>query len=448
MKITTRLSIQFTFIVAAILILFSGLVYYFSYTSQLNKFRNNLLDRAKNTAVLLIKVSEVDSTLLKKIHQSTISWVDEEIALTDSSHNMIYCNNIKYLTNSKINSNTSEEAVNYFSIEKKDGVRYKYIFNSKTYEVFVLAYDKTRSENLSETLNILFWSIVFSLWVSVLFSYFYSKRALRPITTIIQKVKEINSLKLSTRLNEGAKKDEIEQLAVTFNEMISNLEIAFRSQEDFISNASHELRTPITIMIGESDYLLNHEQSKEVYINHIKELVNDLKKINSLINSLLELAHVNRDSSISFSKVRIDEIIFNAIQQVKSKYTGHRIIPKLKYPEDGNDFIVIGNSGLLEIALKNLIDNACKFSNEDVIVELQINSNSIKITISDNGIGIPANELDEIFTPFRRGSNSRFIGGFGIGLTLVSKIMELHEAKVDVSSIQSKGTRIEILLKK
>jgi CHASE1-domain containing sensor protein len=97
MNIKIRLSFQFTLIVAGILLFFSVLVYYFSYTSQLNKFRENLLDSAKNTAILLINVVEVDSSLLKKIHQSTISWEREEIALTDSALNIVYSNNIQFL---------------------------------------------------------------------------------------------------------------------------------------------------------------------------------------------------------------------------------------------------------------------------------------------------------------------------------------------------------------
>lgn len=98
MNIKIRLSIQFTIIVAGILLFFSLLVYYFSYTSQLAKFRQNLLDTAKNTAILLINVAEVDSSLLKKIQQSTISWEREELALTDSAFNLIYSNNIEYLS--------------------------------------------------------------------------------------------------------------------------------------------------------------------------------------------------------------------------------------------------------------------------------------------------------------------------------------------------------------
>ena len=199
---------------------------------------------------------------------------------------------------------------------------------SRTYNVFVMAYDKTRTENLSEFRKILLWSILFSIWLSVLFSYFFSKKAIQPISRIIKSVKNINSLRMSNRLNEGNRKDEIDQLAITFNEMLTNLEIAFKNQEDFVSNASHELRTPLTVMISESDYLLSRKRKQEEYINHISGLVNDLKELNSLINSLLELAQINRDNRIQLSNVRIDEIIFNAIHQVKTKYPGRKIITK------------------------------------------------------------------------------------------------------------------------
>jgi hypothetical protein len=95
---------------------FSFLVYYFSYRSQLTKFRDNLLDGAKNAAILLINVAEVDSSLLKKIHQSTISWNEEEIALTDSAFNLIYGNNIQYLSKKVMRINSNNDNINYFTI--------------------------------------------------------------------------------------------------------------------------------------------------------------------------------------------------------------------------------------------------------------------------------------------------------------------------------------------
>jgi signal transduction histidine kinase len=443
MKIKTRLAVQFTLIVAGILIFFSLLVYYFSFTSQLNKFRENLLDSAKNTAILLINVSEVDSSLLKKIHQSTISWEKEEIALADSAFRIIYSNNLDYLTLKTLETYSGSGNVNYFSAGEKDGVCYVHFFNNRRFNVFVMAFDRSRRENLAELRGILFWSILFSTWLSVLFSYFFSRKAIEPISQIVKSVKEINSLKLNTRLDEGKGKDEIDQLAITFNEMLTNLEIAFKNQEDFVSNASHELRTPFTVMIGETDYILSRERKQEEYIKHLNGLVNDLKKLNGLLNSLLELAQVNRNRNINFSLVRVDEIVFNAVSQTKIRYPGRKIVPKIVYPETEKDLLIMGNEGLLTIAFTNLIDNACKFSIDDVTIEFTITGANIKIVISDRGIGIPPSELGNIHKPFARASNAKYIGGFGIGLSLVAKIMELHKAKFTIQTIEKSGTTVE-----
>jgi signal transduction histidine kinase len=103
---------------------------------------------------------------------------------------------------------------------------------------------------------------------------------------------------------------------------------------------------------------------------------------------------------------------------------------------------------MLTIAFKNLVDNACKFSNEDVVIEILILDNSINIIISDKGIGIPSDELEGIYRPFKRGSNVKFKGGFGIGLALVAKIIELHSAVLKVNSTENEGTRFELLFKK
>jgi len=448
MNIKTRLSIQFTLLVFGILIFFSLLAYYFSYSSQLSKFRDDLLVKAQNTAILLINVEEVDSTLLKKIHQTTQSLEQEEIALTDSNNKVIYSYKIQSLTDDILTRIPLGPDSYFFSLGEKDGVSYKHLDNSHIYHVFVMAHDKNRSENLQSLRSILLWSILFSLWLSVTASYFFSKIAIKPISNIITKVKEINSLKLSNRLNEGKRQDEIEQLAITFNQMLSDLELVFKSQDEFVSNASHELRTPLAIMIAESDYMLSRERNTQEYETHILKLTADLRNLNQLLNSLLELAHINRDNTISRTELRIDELIFSAIQSVKIKYPGRKIMPKIEYSDNEDDLLIKGHAGLLEIAIKNMIDNACKFSTSDVEVKIGNSSDNLTLIISDQGIGIPKNEVDTIFKPFQRGTNVKYIGGFGIGLSIVAKIIELHNAEMQVKSIENKGTSIEITFRK
>lgn len=444
MNIKTRLSIQFTLSVLGILIVFCMLVYYFSYSSQLSIFRQNLLVRAQNTAILLINVQEVDSTLLKKIYQTTKSLEEEEIVLSDSNDKMLYSDKIHDLKN--IGNSYSSHSTNpeYFSIGKKDAVLYNHWVNNQLYHVYVLAYDKYRAENLSGLKVVLLWSILFSICLSVWTSYFFSKVAMQPISNIIAKVKEINSSKLSSRLDEGKQQDEIEQLAITFNRMLSDLELVFRSQDEFVSNASHELRTPLAIMIAESDYIISRKRDPEEYEVHIARLTEDLRKLNLLINSLLELAHLNGDKSILLSHMRIDELVFNAIQSIKVKYPGRKILPKIEYSDNEGDFIINGNPGLLEIAFKNLIENACKFSSSEVEVKISKLNDGVVVGITDFGVGIPENEIGNIFKPFKRATNAKFIGGYGIGLSIVAKIVELHAAEIKVVSTLNKGTRFEL----
>lgn len=445
MNIKTKLSIEFTLIVAGILLFFSALVYYFSYSTQHTRFADNLAKRAKNTAILLINMPEVDSALLHKIQLSTLSYEKEEIVITDSSFYILYTYNKQYLTSEVIRLHSKRGDVSRFSIHEKDGVCYEHVFDNQTYNVLVMAFDKSRKENLSDLRGVLFWSIIFSIWLSVLLSYLFSKNAIQPISNIIRSVKEINASRLSDRLSEGNKKDEIAQLAITFNEMLAKLEIAFKNQEDFVANASHELRTPLSVMIVESDYILSRDQDTEEYKKHISNQVNDLKKLNSQLNSLLELAQINQENSIRLSSVRIDEIVFNAIQQIKPKYPDRRIIPLIQYPDNENELLVNGNAGMLAIAFQNLIDNACKFSDSDVTIEFVLMDQLIKIIISDKGIGIPSNEIDNIYKPFNRASNVRFKSGFGIGLALVAKIFEHHTVDFKVFSTENEGTRFELI---
>ncbi|NCA77565.1 MAG: HAMP domain-containing histidine kinase, partial [Alphaproteobacteria bacterium] len=296
--------------------------------------------------------------------------------------------------------------------------------------------------------RILIWSSLFSIWVVVLLSYFFANNAIKPISDIIARVKKINHSHLSTRLDEGNKRDEIAQLSITFNKMLRDLEIAFKNQADFVSNASHELRTPLSIMISESDYILGQERQSEIYIKHISGIADDLKKLNSQLNTLLELAQINKDQPVQYAKVRIDETIFSAIQIIKTKYPRRKIIPQIDYPENEHELLINGNYGMLVIAFSNLIDNACKFSKDVVNITVSIDDRFINVVISDKGVGIPRDELDKIYRPFQRASNVKFIGGFGIGLSLVARILELHQTKSKIFSTINEGTRFELRFEK
>jgi len=403
------------------------------------------LVRAQNTAILLINVQEVDSTLLKKIYLTTKSLEQEEILLNDSNDKTLYSDKIQDLKNINFSNSSRTVSPEYFSIGQKDGVLYNHKVNNQLYHVYVLAYDKFREDNLRGLRIILLWSILFSVCLSIWTSYFFSKMAILPISNIITKIKEINSSKLNSRLSEGKGQDEIEQLAITFNRMLSDLELVFKNQDEFVSNASHELRTPLAVMIAESDYIISRNRNPEQYQQHLERMTQDLRKLNLLINSLLELALLKRDKNISKLPLRIDELVFNAIHSTKIKYPGRKILPKIEYSDNENDFIINANPGLLEIAFKNLIENACKFSSDEVEVKISKQEKGVVVQITDYGVGIPQNEIHNIFKPFHRATNAKFIGGFGVGLSIVTNIMELHGAEIKVTSKENKYTCFEVI---
>lgn len=448
MKIKNRLSVQFTFLVFGILMFFSFLVYYFSHSSHQAEFRDNLLARAENTAILLIEVEEVDSTLLNKIHRTTRSLENEELAIFDASGKLMYHTEMDYLSGIAPLPGEGKHLPDFFTVKEKEGVRYSHLANGQYYQVYVLAYNRSKVVNQKRLRNILGWSILVSLVLSVTVSFIFSKMAILPVTQMVSDIKEINTAKLSKRLNEGKRKDEIEQLAVTFNQMLSDLEISFKIQDEFISHASHELRTPLAIMIAGSEYILSRERSKEEYVQQLTELRDNLRYLNTLLNSLLELAHLNRENKMEVGPVRLDELIFSSIQSTKSKYPGRKIVPRIEYPENEDDLMVTGNPGFLEIAFNNLLDNACKFSSLDIDVEISPTSAGLLCRIKDHGIGIPDGEIEKIFAPFRRARNAAYIGGYGIGLSLVRRILSLHGATIAVSSIEGVETTFEIFFRK
>ena len=445
LNIKTKLSFQFTLIVVVILCFFASLIYYFTYTSQVRKFRQNLFNRAKNTAILLINVKEIDAALLKKIHQSTYYWSEEEIAVLNSDHKLLYSNNMSYLNAELLHEYALSGMTVNFRIGKKDGVIYCHQWHNQKYYVFVMAYDKFRRDKLSELLEVTFWSILFSIWLSVLLTYVLARRALQPINTVIEEISSFDRSDLSFRLKEGKRQNELEQLAMSFNGLLNELENVFKRQNQFILNASHEIRSPLSILITESEYFVQKSHENSEYIHQIQKTSKELRNINEIVIDLLELARLNASKSLLKEPVRVDELIFQAIRSVKLRFPERKMIPQIEYPLNELEFLIPGHSGLLELAFRNVLENACKFSEDTIYINLKFNQGTIILQFIDTGIGIPQEDLVSILDPFKRGSNVKFKGGFGLGLSLVNSILILHEAKVNIQSELQKGTTVEII---
>lgn len=451
MNIRLKLSIQFTLIVGSILLIFTVGIYFFSASYRANDYYSRLTDRAYTTARLLLDVQEVDETLLKIIDRNTQALHQEQIYIFNDSRVLLYSNSDKPLNNYALLKKINDTKVYRFKEQERDAVGIIYRYEGRNYIVVASANDIYGTAKLKNLKIILISGFLLSLLVVIVAGLVFAGRALDPISSVVSQVKKITASQLNLRVDEGNKNDEIAQLAITFNQMLQRIEEAFLLQQDFVSNAAHELRTPFSVLLAEIEYCLMQERDKAHYIKILNNLSLELKKLNKLSNSLLDLARIGADMSNYEPKyVRMDELLLDTCTDVLRVFNDYTInVNWEELPENDSSLNVLGNAQLLKIAIKNLIENACKFSEDKkVTIVFLTHDNTIILKFSDSGIGIPENDMNNIFQPFYRGINSRFISGFGLGLSLTMKIIQLHQGSIQVQSVVNQGSVFTVILPK
>jgi signal transduction histidine kinase len=307
-------------------------------------------------------------------------------------------------------------------------------------------YGLGKLKNLRNILIVTFFvSIVF---ISILGQY-YAKQVLSPISRIIKKVNSIRVENLVLRLDGVDGKDELAELSRTFNNMLDRLQISFDLQSNFINNASHELRNPLAAILGHTEITLNRNRTIEEYRSSLKNIELEASRLDTLVNGLLQLAKTDFDTKgLMIDVVRMDQIIIEIKENLDVAIPKNRIkIDFDQLPEDEHALTLTGSETLIKVALGNILENACKFSdNKNVSLKLLTDSGHILLIITDEGVGIPPDELSNIFEPFYRGSNVRNLEGFGFGLPLAYRIIKLHSGDIRVTSQIDKGTIVKIKL--
>lgn len=283
----------------------------------------------------------------------------------------------------------------------------------------------------------------------VLIAYWLSKRLINPIKVITEEVNLIGTENLHVRLDVSDNEDELTQLIRTFNNMLDRLETSFETQKNFISNASHELNTPLTSIIGEADVALARDRSAEEYVDALQQILKEAEKLDKKTKALLYLAQTGFNGKVLvFDKVRIDQLIFDVHKTINRIHPDNKIVIDFSLlPENPEMLKIKGNEQLLHLALSNILLNSYKYSsNQSVKVSLGLAENQVILVVTDSGIGIPKDELQYIYDPFFRASNTRNFEGYGIGLPLTRNIIKIHKGELNVYSVQNEGTIVEIKL--
>jgi two-component system sensor histidine kinase ArlS len=446
MKIRTRLTLLFTLITATILLAFAFVIYYSAKENREKEFYS-LLKKEGLTKANLFFNAKVETKTLQDIYRNNREILNEvEVAIYDTDFNLLYHDavDIDFVKETKamIDEIIQKEEVKFYQ-DDWQVLGFGYRYQNKNFIITAAAYDQYGFNKLNSLLK----NSIIVFIISIIFIYiaglFFSKKAFDPVKEMTNKARQISATNLDLRLNNNGKKDELAELANTFNEMLNRLENSFDAQKHFVSNISHELRTPLAAIISELELSTNKEKSVSEYKSTIQNALGDAKKLVRLSNSLLDLAKASYDpSEISFKSIRIDEILLDARQQVQQANPDYKIDVHFENDfENDNQISVNGNEYLLKVAFANLFENGCKFSmDRQSIVSISFERDKIKLLFSDNGIGISENDLKHIFTPFYRGENKIYAEGNGIGLSLTQKIILLHKGTISVSSKQDEGT--------
>jgi two-component system heavy metal sensor histidine kinase CusS len=311
--------------------------------------------------------------------------------------------------------------------------------NKKTIGYLTIGVSQEESSSVLHNLFIvLCFTYLILVFVLYLIMYYVASKAIKPVQKLIQSASEINESNISSRLPLPNNKDEIYKLATTFNDLLNRIENSIEQQKQFTADASHEMRTPLTIIKGTLEVLLRKERTPEQYEKKINEVITQTDRLSYLFDQLLQLARAESNNTI----IKKEKIILK--EKIEHLINGGDLLlnkNQIKYNIPSN-CVVFADAALLDRILENIISNAIKYNTPNGNITFEWNEKSNSLLIKDEGIGISKDQQPYLFNRFYRADNSRSseIKGNGLGLSIVKKLCELQHIKISVESAENKGT--------
>lgn len=451
MRSIQKITLLLVLSISLLLILFGGSIYYFQYKYAYSDFYKRLETRLGLTAKYTLNDDEPINQSLRKFREDHLEKLSYESEYIIPFHKKINYETIaqkyhlpyEFLIRIKQDIYTRHQSYDTFyagSIFKGDKGNFIVIISAKNYYA---------THHLILLRNVLIAGLLIAVFIISYLSYYFSKRIFNPIDKIIKKVKNISSDNIHQRLEEIKDDDEINQLISTFNNLLDRIETTLETHKNFISNASHEFNTPLTAIIGEADVALLKERSSEEYQEVIQRILNQAERMDKISKSLLFLAQTGyKDNRLSFNIIRTDELILQAKELMDQLIPQNNIQLNFNFlPENPLKLKINGSKELLLLAFSNILSNSCKYSNKKpVLVSLASTGNEVIVVFKDQGIGIPQSEMQFIYDPFYRASNTKAYDGYGIGLPLTRNIIRIHKGTLEVKSIEKQGVTVQVKL--
>ncbi|GHB81517.1 sensor histidine kinase [Persicitalea jodogahamensis] len=445
MNIKARLTLLFTLLVASILLLFCFSVYYFYDQYREQQFSTYLQERVLTVTQLLEDVDGITTAEIKRIEETNNTILfKEEITVYDEGDSVIYDSGKTILP---VSAQELADVRSGKEVQERAGDRQiimlRHFHETGHWVIVAEAVDSIGLSKLDRLRDILAMGWLFSLVLVAVAGWIFARDAIKPVAEINYQVNNISAGNLHDRLRVGRERDELAKLAQTFNLMLDRLELAFKAQKSFVSHASHELRTPLAVMMADVEVTLMKERTSEEYKVGLQSVLEEVRSMNQMVNQLLELARTEEGVLLkSYRKVRLDEVLWQAQESVMQKNPDYEVIVKYdKIPKSENEIAILGEETLLRTAFSNLMENGCKYSdNKKMTVHLDSKAGIITLHFRDEGIGIDSEDIPFLFDTFYRSENTKNRQGYGIGLALTKRIIDIHKGKIDVISTPGVGS--------
>jgi len=453
MKIATRTALIYALLTAGILFVFAYVLYFVSEKNREDEFNDRLGYKIIWRSEFIFD-AKINNSKIKELHERNKKMLNEaDISVYNSKKELLFTDikpsskNRHYL-DQLIRSNKNQIT---WHRRERQYMAFKYRSDEKDFYIIGSAVDVTGIAHIKEfkkdIVVIYFISILIIFVIGFLFSYY----TLKPLKDIILQIRDISEHNLNKRLVIPKAKDEIYELTETFNSTFNRLEKSFNNHRQFVTTISHEFRTPLSTLIAELELAKELNTTLDDYKLSIDNALQDANHASQLSSALLDFARASYDvSQISFSDVRLDEVLADAKVALIQKNNDYRI--GINYMDDLADkdesnYDFYGNSYLLQIAFLNLMENACKYSSDKSCrVEIEVQNENLEIRFIDRGIGISGEDQLKVFDLFYRGKNKNYDKGNGIGLSIVKRIIEIHQGILEVESESEKGSVFKIKL--
>lgn len=301
---------------------------------------------------------------------------------------------------------------------------------------------------LSNLRTILFIAFPLILFVLFLVARLIAGRSIKPVTSIIETSSKITKDNLKSRITLPNNKDELFILSKTINDLLDRIEDAVEREKQFTSDASHELRTPLAVIKGTLEVLIRKPRENQEYVEKINFCVSEVDRLNSLVDELLLLARFeNQKRDNKIENVYLNELILESLSRYSDKIKKNNIVVFTNFY---NDFNIQSDYYLVSIIISNLISNAIKYSKNGGKIKIELNKTekTTQLIISDDGIGIPDENLSKIFNSFYRSDNSKNpeIKGTGLGLSIVKRLCILLNIEIQIASEENVGTVVKLII--